>query len=118
MARQTKPVPDDAPLPPPAKTREGREDQMIELAFALTERRLREGTASAQETVHFLKQGSMRERLERDKLKNEVEVLQTRVKEMESRQSSEETYKKALAAFRGYAGQDDIEDPDEDPDFY
>lgn len=101
-------------LPPPATTLEGREDQLISAAMDLVERRIHEGTASAQETVHFLKLGTVREQLERNKLRSENEVLATRVKEMESRQSSEGLYAEALKAFRGYSGQEPIDDDDSD----
>lgn len=114
-----KPEENDEPLPPPATTLEGREDQLIAAAMDLVEQRIHAGTASAQETVHFLRLGSVRNQLEQDKIRQENIVLQTRVKEMESRKSSEELYSKALAAMRGYSGLDPI-DPDEqdDPDMY
>jgi hypothetical protein len=101
-------------LPPPATTLEGREDQLIAAAMDLVERRIAEGTASAQETVHFLKLGTVREQLERGKLKAENEMLSARVKDMESRKGSESLYAEALAAFKGYSGQEPIEDNDED----
>lgn len=101
------------PLPPPATTLEGREDQLIAAAMDLVERRIREGTASAQETVHFLKLGSVRNQLEQEKLKAENEVLKARVKDAESRRSGDDLYARALAAFRGYSGQDPIETDDE-----
>jgi len=101
---RTQPSTSTEPLPPPAKTLEARQDQLIALAYDLAEKRIRAETASAQETVHFLKLGSIRERLEQEKLRNEVEVLNGRVKEMESRKSSEELYLKALNAMRGYQG--------------
>jgi hypothetical protein len=104
------------PLPPPATTLEGREDQLINAAMDLVERRISEGTASAQETVHFLRLGSVRNQLEQDKLRHENEVLQTRVREMESRTSSEELYKQALAAMRGYQGLDEI--PSDEEEYY
>ena len=115
MARRT-PVVDPQPLPPPATTLEGREDQLINAAMDLVERRISEGTASAQETVHFLRLGSVRNQLEQDKLRHENEVLQTRVKEMESRTSSEDLYKQALAAMRGYQGLDEI--PSDEDEYY
>lgn len=108
---------DFEPLPPPATTLEGREDQLIAAAMDLVERRIREGTASAQETVHFLKLGSVRNQLEQDKLRGENEVLKARVKEAESRRSGEDMYAKALAAFRGYSGQDPL-DPDDPEGFF
>jgi hypothetical protein len=100
-------------LPPPATTLEGREDQLIAAAMDLVERRISEGSASAQETVHFLKLGSVRNQLEQNKLKAENDMLSARVKDMESRQSSEGLYAKALAAFKGYSGEEEIDMDDE-----
>ena len=108
MGRQM-PDEDPAPLPPRAKTLEGREDQLIASAMDLVERRLQEGTASAQETVHFLKLGSVRNQLEQDKLRADNELLQARVKDMESRRSGDQLYLAALQAFRGYAGIDPVD---------
>ncbi len=105
-------------LPPPATTLEGRENQLIAAAMDLVERRIAEGTASAQETVHFLKLGSVRNQLEQNKLQAENEMLTARVKEMESRQSSEGLYAKALAAFKGYSGQEEEEAEYDDEDLY
>lgn len=104
------------PLPPPATTLEGRNDQMVEAAFNLVEKRLRDGSASAQETVHFLKMGSTQARLEQEKLRRENLVLETRVREMEDRSSGADMYNRALLAFRGYSGADigdeDLDHPD------
>lgn len=116
MARR-KSEEDFEPLPPPATTLEGREDQLIAAAMDLVETRIRSGTASAQETVHFLRLGSVQSQLQNDKLRSENEVLKTRVKEMESRKSGEGMYAAALAAFRGYAGVDPI-DPEAPRDDY
>lgn len=112
--------PIDEPLPPPATTLEGREDQLIAAAMDLVEKRIHNETASAQETVHFLRLGSVRNQLEMDKIKHENLVLESRVKEMESRKSTEELYRRALNAIRGYQGLE-VEDEDEDgydPDVY
>ncbi len=109
--RKTEPL--DTPIPPPARTIDGRNDQLIAAAFDLVERRIHEGTASAQETVHFLRMGSTRARLDEEKLRAENLVLETRVKEMEGRRSGEDMYNRALLAFRGYAGVDTI-DPEAD----
>ncbi len=100
------------PLLPPATTLEGREDQLISAAMNLVERRINEGTASAAETVHFLRLGSVRNQLEQDKLRQEREVLRARVAELESRKSTEELYARALEAIRGYRGEDVVDDTD------
>ena len=105
------------PLPPPATTLEGREEQLMAAAIDLVERRIHEGTASAQETVHFLKLASTRNQMEQRKLQSEVAMLEARIKEAESRGNSEDVYARALQAFRGYAGIDPV-DPDADEEFY
>lgn len=48
-------VPDDQPQikSPPVTSDEAREQQLVSLALDLVEKRLREGTASSQETTHF-----------------------------------------------------------------
>ena len=102
------------PLPPPATTLEGREDQLIAAAMDLVERRIHEGTASAQETVHFLKLGSVTNQLQMEKLKSENAVLITRVKDMESRTSGEEMYSRALQAFLGYSGKEPVDPESEE----
>lgn len=117
MPPRRKSEPLDRPLPPPATTIEGRNDQLIELAFDLAERRLHGGDASAQEVVHFLKLGSTRARLEEEKLKAENLALEARVKEMEGKRTGEDMYNKALLAFRGYSGQEAIVH-DGDPEDY
>lgn len=112
MARR-KTEEDDVVLPPPATTLEGREDQLIVAAYNLVEKRIARGEASAQETVHFLRAGSRQMKEQLQKTQSENEVLKTRVKEMEGRRSQEDLLKRALAAFRGYSGQEPIDDEDD-----
>lgn len=99
-------------IPPPATTIEGRNNQLIAAAFDLAERRLHDGSASAQEVVHFLRLGAAEQRLKEEKLHNENLVLAARTEEMKQRSTGEELMSKALAAFRGYSGQDPV-DPEE-----
>lgn len=106
-----------ADLPPPATTLEGREDQLIALAMDLVERRMSEGTASAAETVHFLKAGSRINQLQMAKLEGENDVLRGRLAEMENRISQEDLMKEALRAFKGYSGQEPIDPEEEDYDY-
>lgn len=94
----------------PALTPEARENQMISLAVDLAEEQLRDGTASAQVITHYLKLGSSRERLEREKLEKENELLRAKTKALESGQRVEELYEKALSAMKRYSGQEDYED--------
>ena len=91
----------------PAFTPEARENQLISLAVDLVEQRLLDGTASSQEVTHFLKLGSMKERLEREKLEEENKLLRARTENLQSQKRVEELYTKALNAMRNYAGQGD-----------
>lgn len=88
----------------PAHDPEARENQLIARAVDLVEQRLINGTASSQETVHFLRLGSTKERLEKEKLKNEVELLKAKTESFQSMKSMEESYKAALEAMRTYSG--------------
>jgi hypothetical protein len=89
----------------PARTPEGRENQLISLADRLAEQRLRDGTASAQEIVYFLKAGSTRERLEKARLENENLLLSAKIEQINSGQRMEELYAEALGAMREYKGE-------------
>ena len=100
----------------PAKTPEARENQLTALAFDLVEKRLREGTASSQETTHFLKVGSIRERLEKEKLMKENSLLEAKTKSLQSSERLEELMKDALKAVRTYSGQQSASDDDNELD--
>ena len=95
----------------PALTPEARENQMIALAVDLAEKQLIEGSASAQVITHFLKLATSRERLEKEKLEKENELLRAKTEAIESAKRVEELYSDALRAMRSYRGEsDDTED--------
>lgn len=94
----------------PALTPEARENQLIALATDLVEQRLLDGTASSQETTYFLKQGSMKTKLEMEKLKEENALLKAKTENLQSQKRVEELYMEALNAMKSYAGQGE---PDE-----
>lgn len=87
---------------PPAKTVQERENQLIALASDLAEQQMRAGTAPAPVIVHYLKLGTVREQMERDKLLNEIDLLRNRVEAIQSNLNSEELAKEAIAVFTGY----------------
>ena len=91
----------------PALTPEARENQMISLAVDLAEKELREGTASSQVITHFLKLGSMRERLEREKLAEENKLLRAKTKSIEEAADMKDLYEKAIKAMQRYSGNGD-----------
>ena len=94
----------------PALTPEARENQMISLAVDLAERQLQEGTASSQVITHYLKLGSMRERLEREKLEEENKLLRAKTENLQSQKNVEEAYLKAINAMKRYSGNGDVDD--------
>lgn len=91
----------------PALTPEARENQMISLAVDLAEKQLQEGTASSQVITHYLKLGSMRERLEREKLEEENKLLRARTKAIEEGADIKELYENAIKAMQRYSGHGD-----------
>ena len=103
-SRRTNGVPATNTNRPPAKTPEDRENQLIVAAEQLAEKQLLSGEASAQVITHYLKLGSSRERLEQQRLKNEVRLLEAKRELMESEKRTEELIVNALEAMRTYTG--------------
>lgn len=94
----------------PASSPEARENQLIALAEARAEEQLRNGTASSQVICHYLRLGSQREKLEREKLRSEVEMLAAKREALESAKRVEELYSEAMKAVRSYRGENTDED--------
>jgi hypothetical protein len=89
---------------PPATTPEARENQMIALAVDLAEKQLLEGTASSQVISHYLKLGSTKEKLEKEILEKQKELITAKTEAIQSGKRVEELYKNALDAMRSYSG--------------
>jgi hypothetical protein len=87
-----------------AETQDARETQLISLAVDLAEKQLMEGTASPSVINHYLKLGSSKDRLEREKLKNENELLRAKTETLQSAKEIEKLYSEALQAMRTYQG--------------
>jgi hypothetical protein len=95
---------------PPATTPESRENQLIALAVDLAEKQLSKGTASSQVITHYLKLGSTKERLEKEKLEEENKLLRAKTEAIQSAKRVEELYKDALNAMRTYSGRGESDD--------
>ena len=96
----------------PGRTPEDREDRLISMAIDLAEKQILEGTASSQVITHFLKLGSTKERLEKQILQNQNELLKAKTSAIRSGESYKETVDNAIKAFSTYSGNslDDYED--------
>lgn len=91
----------------PAIDPQEREDQLVNLAVNLAERQLREGTASSQVITHYLKLGSTREKIEKEILEKQKDLLDAKTEALQSAKRIEELYSNALNAMRNYTGSSD-----------
>lgn len=57
--------------------------------------------------THYLKLGSTREKLERERLEEENKLLRAKTKAMDSAEETKALYKNAIEAFRTYSGNGD-----------
>lgn len=97
----------------PALTPDSREQQLISLAIDLVEQRLIDGTASSQETTHFLKLASSKARLEKTILEKQAELYSAKTESIKAEATREELFKEAIAAMKSYSGhggQDESDD--------
>lgn len=94
----------------PALTPEARENQLIFLATQLAEKQLKEGTASSQVITHYLKLGSTKERIEKEILEKQKDLISAKTEALQSTKRIEELYANAITAMRNYSGNGDAED--------
>lgn len=94
----------------PALSPEGEENQLIALAMARAKERIINGTASSQEICHFLRLGTEKEKLEREKLQKENDLLKAKTEALKSAKKVEELYAEALTAFNSYQPTQEYDD--------
>ena len=91
----------------PPLSPEADEQICISLAIDLVKERLRNGTASSQETTHFLKLATSKYKEEVRLAKAQTEKAEAQVEAMKSQKRVEALYEDAIKAFRNYNGQGD-----------
>lgn len=99
---------DSSPAILSSTTAEGRENELINMAYDLVAERLKNGTATSAETVHFLKMGSDKARLENERLKTELELMRAKTEALQSTKQIENLYSEAIKAFQKYNGMEGI----------
>ena len=100
--------PEDVPTRlPPARTRERRVQQLVNLAEGLIEERLRLGTASPTETTAVLKLGSELERVHIERIRANTEYLLAQKAKAESETVRESMFQEAMEAMRRYSPSDE-----------
>lgn len=91
----------------PAKTDEGQENLLISLAEKEAEKRLRDGTASNSLILHYLREGSEKTKLERQKLESENELLKAKKTTLDIAAKDHDQLAQVLNAFKLYSGEED-----------
>lgn len=100
----------------PARSPEEAERRCILSAYELAQSQLDEGTASPSVITHFLKMGTERARLEREKLAKETELLQTKTIAIQESKNMEKMFSDAISAMRDYQYQGRSEEEEDEWD--
>lgn len=111
MAKTNKTIPKGHESP--ALLEENREAQLTSLAMNLAEQRLREGKATSQEIVYFLKAGSPDEKLRRQLLEAQSELARARADAIRAEKDNAELFAEAMRAFKEYSGEEEEYSDDE-----
>lgn len=113
MARRTPKVVNSASTKPKmraALTPEARQNQLIALATDLVEERLRDGTASSQETTHFLKLATREAQLKNQLLEMQSELAAAKRDSIRREEHRDELFAEAIAAMKKYQGNSDSDE--------
>lgn len=95
----------------PMLTPEEWENRLIALSYDAVEQRILNGTATAAEYVHFLKAGSMKQREEMEKLKEENALLRAKTSMIESEKDRAAFYREVIDALGRYRTET-LDEPD------
>jgi hypothetical protein len=96
----------------PAMSSETRDAQMSSLAYDLVEQRMRDGTATSQETTYFLKLGNPNVKLEKKRLEKQIELLEAKTEQIKAAKKMDEVYMEDINAFKLYGGEQDDDGED------
>lgn len=96
----------------PAMSTEARDAQMSTLAYDLVEQRMRDGTATSQETTYFLKLANPNIKLEKKKLEKQIELLEAKTEQINAAKKMDEMYMEAINSMKLYAGEQDDDGED------
>lgn len=91
----------------PAANPESRENQLISLATNEAEKRIRDGSASDTLLSHFLRLGTQKEKLEKEILEKQKNLLDAKTESIKSTKRFEEIYQKALESMKICRGDGD-----------
>lgn len=89
---------------PALMSQEARMSKLTSMALDLVEERLRNGTATSQETTYFLRYHGREADLKEQLLEKQVQLMEAKAESLKAQQKSEELYSKAIEAMRSYQG--------------
>ena len=96
----------------PPLTPEARESQLISMATDLIEQRLRDGTASSQETTAIIKGTLGKSRIEMEILREQKKLIEAKTESLQSTKRIEALYAEAMNAMQRYNGEDSEDEDD------
>ena len=89
----------------PALSEEAKECRLIALATNLAEKQLEEGTASSQVITHYLKLATTRERIEKEILERQKELIEAKTDSLRANQQLAELFSEAINAMKEYSSE-------------
>lgn len=95
-------------------TTDADENQLISLAVDAAKKQLMEGTASNSIILHYLKLATTRERIEREIMEKQKELMTAKTELLASQARVEELYSQAMRAMQKYSGYDGGEANDDE----
>jgi hypothetical protein len=90
---------------------EADENQLISLSIDAAKKMLVEGTAPTSIVLHYLKLATTRERMEREMMATQKELMEAKKQALESQAKVEQLYADAMKAMQRYSGYGDQDEP-------
>ena len=94
----------------PGLSQEADEDQLISLSIDAAKKMLLEGNAPTSIVLHYLKLATTRERMEREIMATQKELMEAKKQAIESQAKIESLYAEAMRAMQRYSGYDEPEE--------
>lgn len=101
MGRQRKEI--------PARTIEGRENQLIAKAVDLAWKKLDDGTASSQLICLLLNLATSRNQLEMEKIRRDLDLTSAKIQQIDDQKHLQESYEDAINAMKLYSGNMEVD---------
>lgn len=98
----------------PSLSQEADENQLISLSIDAAKKMLIEGTAPTSIVLHYLKLATTREKMERQMMETQQELMVAKKQALESQAKVEQLYADAMKAMQKYSGYDDGEIGDDE----